>query len=69
MDIFTSLFQISRKENMVGKMEQVIPSSAIILQTPSILLIGLLMGVAILVGATGIVFIAAWERKRRQTIC
>jgi hypothetical protein len=54
---------------MVSKMEQIIPSSTVILQTPSIVLIGLLVGVAILVGATGIVFLAAWERKRRQSIC
>ncbi|HXX87540.1 MAG TPA: hypothetical protein VEH86_03735 [Candidatus Acidoferrum sp.] len=50
-------------------MEQLIPNSASILQSPTTALLGLFVGVAILAGATGLVFLVAWERKRRQSIC
>jgi uncharacterized membrane protein len=54
---------------MVNRMEPIIPTQPVILQTPSIVLIGLLVGIAIITGATALVFVSVWEKKRRQTIC
>jgi hypothetical protein len=51
-------------------MEPIIPTSTVIQQSvPAVAVLGLAVGIAILTGATALMFLAAWEKKRKRSIC
>lgn len=51
-------------------MEPVIPAPRVILQSVSAAgVFVLLVGFAILMGATALMFLAIWEKKRKLSIC
>lgn len=54
-------------------MEQMILSSLVtqqaMQQAAPILVLGLLVGVAAVLGGTALLFIAYWDKKRKQSVC